>query len=120
MLQVAVVVAFFAASAIYAAPSVIAIMKGRRRWLLVVALNLLLGWSIVGWLLALAMAVGYAPRRPAWTKRKPRVKRASGVSNAAAPGRALQDPPPVRDDAYADWLEQGAALGNDPRGSNSV
>ena len=116
MLQVGVVVAFLAASALYAAPSAVAILKGRRRWLLVLAINILLGWSIVGWLLALAIALDITPRRPAWTirARKPRSKPAT----AAVPTerdeipvrRDANDPPEIREDVYASWLDQGAAI----------
>ena len=114
MLQVGVVVAFLAASALYAAPSVVAILKGRRRWLLVLAINILLGWSIVGWLLALALALDITPRRPAWTirARKPR------STPALAPPeqddklvrRDANDPPEIHEDVYASWLDQGAAI----------
>lgn len=116
MLQVGVVVAFLVASALYAAPSVIATLKGRRRWLLVIALNILLGWSIVGWLLALALALDITPRRPAWTlrARKPRSKLALATGPTPRPDdpirRDANDPPEVRDDVYAAWLDQGAAI----------
>ena len=115
MLQVGVFVAFFAVSAIYAAPSLIATVKGHRRWPLVVAINILLGWSIVGWLVALIMALGIVPRRPAWTKRarKPRLAMATVPQRASIAAADALDPPIVSEDVYATWLDQGAALPED-------
>ena len=111
MLQVGVIVAFVVASAIYAAPSVIATLKRHRRWGLVVALNILLGWTIVGWLLALVIALGLAPKRPAWTKRtrKPRSRLQPAAARIAADKETI-DPPIVHEDVYEAWLDEGAAI----------
>ena len=112
MLQVGVIVAFVVASAIYAAPSVIATVKRHRRWGLVVALNILLGWTIVGWLLALVIALGLAPKRPAWTKRtrKPRPRSQPAAARGTSVGKDLIDPPIVHEDVYEAWLDEGAAI----------
>ena len=115
MLQVGVVSVFVAAAAIYAAPSLIAVLRGHRRWALVIVLNILLGWTLVGWLLALAIALQIAPRRPAWMKRiqRPRArgKAVAQVAPEASGARGdPNDPPQIREDVYAAWLDQGAGL----------
>ena len=40
---------FLSAVLLYALPSLIAVLRPSRQWPLVVALNILLGWTIVGW-----------------------------------------------------------------------
>lgn len=109
MLQVGVVAVFLLAAALYTAPSVIAAVKGRKRWLTIVVLNILLGWTLVGWLVALVMSLDLKPRRPAWMKRTPRPRKAVKPSTAAARQEML-DPPEVHEDVYAAWLEEGAGL----------
>lgn len=61
---VLIVAAWVAAILVYMAPSVVALRRGvTNRWSVVVV-NLLLGWTVVGWAVALAMAVRDKPTLP--------------------------------------------------------
>lgn len=120
MVRLLVSLGFFVAAAIYAAPSVIAVLRARPRWPLVVALNVLLGWTILGWAAALAMALGLRlPRREKRIKtraRRSRIPTSSEPQAAAAdaveapPAREPVEPPKLHDDSYARWLDGGSAL----------
>lgn len=46
---------------IYLLPSVSAIVRGHQSWWAIVALNLLLGWTVIGWIAALIWSLT-APR----------------------------------------------------------
>ena len=46
---------------IYFLPSVLAILRGHQSWWAIVALNLLLGWTMIGWIGALIWSLT-APR----------------------------------------------------------
>lgn len=56
------VVAVTAAALVYVLPSVIGYFRRIHNLGSVVLLNLVLGWSLIGWLAALGMAVRSAPR----------------------------------------------------------
>lgn len=43
--------------ALYVVPLVAAIVKGNKRVPVILAVNLLLGWTVVGWVVALAMVI---------------------------------------------------------------
>jgi hypothetical protein len=51
------------AGVIYFLPSLIAVARAHRRLGTIVLLNLLLGWTFVGWVLALAWALAGSRRR---------------------------------------------------------
>ncbi|MBE7220434.1 MAG: superinfection immunity protein [Caulobacteraceae bacterium] len=117
MVRLLVSLGFFVAAAIYAAPSVIAVLRARRHWPLVVALNVLLGWTILGWAVALAMALGLRlPRRQKRTRLRARTATAAAPAAEAAdavdapPAREPAEPPKLHDDSYARWLDGGSAL----------
>jgi hypothetical protein len=44
---------------LYGAPAVIAGLRGHRQFGPILVINLLLGWTVVGWAVALAMAVSH-------------------------------------------------------------
>ena len=44
--------------AIYIIPSIIAIIRRPVRWKMAVAINLILGWTVVGWIVAMVLAFG--------------------------------------------------------------
>jgi len=48
-------VAAFIIIAIYFIPAIVAVVGRHRRWLLVGLVNLLFGWTIIGWFVALAL-----------------------------------------------------------------
>ena len=43
----------------YFLPSIIALMRGKRNTLAIFLLNLFLGWSVIGWIVALVWAAKY-------------------------------------------------------------
>lgn len=45
------------AAAAYFLPAIVAVLRNRRNWLAICALNTLLGWSVVGWVVAAVWAV---------------------------------------------------------------
>lgn len=59
LLGLVVVSAFF-----YFLPSIIAIIRRVRNLASVIVINLFLGWTLVGWVVALAMAVRTKDRQP--------------------------------------------------------
>lgn len=65
--MVAAVVFFPAALALYASPFLVAYTRRRRNLTAIAAVNLLLGWTFVGWVVALvwALSEGTAPSEPA-------------------------------------------------------
>ena len=44
--------------AVYVAPSIVALIRRPARWKLAIVINLLLGWTIVGWIVAIVLAFG--------------------------------------------------------------
>jgi Superinfection immunity protein len=56
------VVALAITGVVYVLPSLIGYFRGVRNLGSVVLINLVLGWSFIGWLVALGMAVRSAPR----------------------------------------------------------
>jgi hypothetical protein len=60
----AAVVLFFAALAVYVAPWIIAVSRNHPNMGAIVVVNLFLGWTFIGWVVALAWSVS-AIKRPA-------------------------------------------------------
>ena len=118
MLLITAFIIFMLAVTAYAAPGVIAILRGHKRWLPIVTINVLFGWTIVGWVVALAMALElrlHLPKRQQKARARtasiaPSVAQAIGTAENPAPSPEHVEPPAVRDDSYAGWLENGAAL----------
>ena len=50
-------------TAIYFAPTIIAVLKRKRNWLAIFLVNLFFGWTIIGWILALIWSVLHEERR---------------------------------------------------------
>ena len=50
-------------TAIYFAPTIIAVLKRKRNWLAIFLVNLFFGWTIIGWILALIWSVMHEERR---------------------------------------------------------
>lgn len=118
MIRILASVVFVVAVVGYAVPTVIAILKARRRLPLIAAIDILLGWTIVGWFIALAMSLELRLHLPK-LQQKARartapiafsVAQAITTAESPAPSREYVEPPAVRDDSYAGWLENGAAL----------
>ena len=57
--------------AIYFLPSIIAGVRDHRNGASIAILNLLLGWTLVGWVVALAWSVSAKPPRPTGANTKP-------------------------------------------------
>ena len=53
-----------AAAAIYFVPTLVAFMRGVSSPWSIVVINTLLGWTLIGWVVALAMAVRSKPEPP--------------------------------------------------------
>ena len=62
---IVVVLLFIAGVTIYFLPSMIAIFRSHRNALSVVVLNLFLGWTLVGWVVALVWSLYKEPPAPA-------------------------------------------------------
>ena len=50
-------------TAIYFVPTIIAALKRKRNWLAIFLLNLFLGWTLIGWVVALIWAAMHEERR---------------------------------------------------------
>lgn len=48
---------------LYFLPSLIAIIKGRRNKTAIFALNILLGWTFIGWVVSLVWSLTYNPNK---------------------------------------------------------
>jgi hypothetical protein len=48
--------------ALYFAPAITAALRGKRNLVAIIALNLLLGWTVAGWIVALVWALTADPR----------------------------------------------------------
>ena len=54
---------------VYLPPTWVAVVRGARNTGSIVVINLLLGWLLIPWVIALAMAFGDTrPRPPEWTR----------------------------------------------------
>ncbi len=49
--------AFVAVAAVYLAPTIVAIVRGSRNSGPVLLVNVLLGWTVIGWIVSLTMAL---------------------------------------------------------------
>ena len=49
--------------ALYFIPSIIAIVKGRRNKMAIFALNILLGWTLIGWVVSLVWSLTHNPNK---------------------------------------------------------
>jgi hypothetical protein len=49
--------------AIYLIPTIVAVARGHHNMGTIIVLDLFLGWTLVGWVVALAMACGHVLRR---------------------------------------------------------
>lgn len=49
--------------ALYGLPTIVALYRGMTNTGSVFVVNLFLGWTVIGWIVALAMAAGTAPHR---------------------------------------------------------
>ena len=109
-MQTATPVLIFAGLALlYALPGVLAVLFRRPSHWAILAFNLLLGWTALGWVGALVLAFKTKKKRLVHAAPPSSVHQAS-ASAAFAPsvGRmALMAPPPL--DPYADWLDLGSA-----------
>jgi hypothetical protein len=56
-----ILVALFAAISVYILPSLIAIVFKRRAKARIILINLLLGWTVIGWLIALLQSMRATP-----------------------------------------------------------
>jgi hypothetical protein len=56
---------FLIGAAIYFIPSIIALLQRKRNLVAIMALNLLLGWSLIGWVVSLVWALTKDPEAPA-------------------------------------------------------
>jgi len=54
---------FFVVAALYFAPSIVAVLRHVPNTASVFVINLFLGWSFIGWVVALAMAVRSNPSK---------------------------------------------------------
>jgi len=54
---------FFVAAALYFVPSIVAVLRHVPNTASVFVINLFLGWSFIGWVVALAMAVRSNPSK---------------------------------------------------------
>ena len=81
------------ASLAYLAPSVAAIIASRQRSGAVLAINLLMGWTLIGWAVSLAMALDGIPPT---TRRQDGNVHAPDAEPLTAPGRRLSDAAPRR------------------------
>jgi T4 superinfection immunity protein/putative oligomerization/nucleic acid binding protein len=77
--------------AIYFIPTIVAIVGRHRRWLLIALINVLFGWTIIGWLVAVALLA---------------TRRRSEPMYVAAPPQAATAVPSTR----AEQLEKLATL----------
>jgi hypothetical protein len=96
---------FVTAAAVYLLPSAIALLWRRRSEHLILALNVLLGWTLIGWVAAFIWACSPKRDRRRLNKRR---KAAPQPSFVAEPAPAHWDR--AERDVYADWLERGGAL----------
>ena len=55
--------------ALYFLPTIIAQARGHRNWIALAALNLLAGWTVIGWIGALVWALVRAPEPPEYSGR---------------------------------------------------
>jgi hypothetical protein len=59
------------AVAAYWVPTLTAVLRGVRNWGSVIVVNLFLGWTLIGWVVALAMACRSRERQPAYAQAPP-------------------------------------------------
>ena len=59
------VVAYLAIAAAYLAPTITALLRHMPSTGPIIVINILLGWTVIGWIIALAMAVRSKPARTA-------------------------------------------------------
>lgn len=66
--SLALLAGLLVATALYFAPSAIAIVRGHHQVGAIIAVNAFLGWSLIGWVVALAMALSAMrqPNKPAF------------------------------------------------------
>lgn len=98
---------FVAAAALYALPGIVALARGRHNQWVILGLNLLLGWTVIGWLVGLWWACSlYAPRQKA--------KRSRDIfSNDNDVGVLVTsdaDWDVTSADDYAEWLDHGDGI----------
>ncbi len=74
----------------YGLPALVAVHRRHDRSEAIALLNLLLGWTVLGWLVLLAWALGWAPRRSRLCRRLVGGGR-DGARGQAAPG-SIDDP----------------------------
>lgn len=60
-------VIWFGLPAVYFIPGIVAVLRRKRDWLAICVLNLLAGWTVLGWVVAMVWAV--MKDRPDWGER---------------------------------------------------
>ena len=65
---------------LYFLPTIVAVVAHRRNAVLIAIVNTLLGWSFVGWIVALVMAVAREPEPQVILVERPTARKAPGSS----------------------------------------
>ena len=89
---------------VYFIPAIVAIVGRHRRWLLITLIDLLFGWTVIGWLVALALLATGRRRQP------PPPPPAAGQGGLPVPLPPSPPPTPSLTESRVEQLERLAAL----------